>query len=63
MGFVFLGALLSEKRGLLIPHTNTRAVLYGGTEGDLEHTVDRQLLHLRRQTPYPECSPHQGEHA
>ena len=40
MEFVFLGALLSEKRGLLIPHTNTRAVLYGGMEGDLENTVD-----------------------
>ena len=63
MRYVFLGALLSEERGVLIPHTNSSGVLYGGTEGDLEHTVDQQLLHLGRQTPYPECSPDQGEHS
>ena len=47
---------------IAIPHTNTRAVLYGGKEGDLENTVNRQVLHLGKQTPYPECSPDQGDH-
>ncbi len=63
MGYVFLGALLSEECGVLISHTNSDGVLYGGPEGDLEHTVDQQLLHLGRQTPYPECSTDPGEHS
>ena len=63
MGYVFLRALLSDERGDLIPHTNSSGVLYGGPEGDLEHTVDQQLLHLGRQTPYPECTTDPGEHS
>ena len=63
MGYVFLGALLSEECGVLISQTNSSGVLYGGPEGDLEHTVDQQLLHLGRQTPYPECSSDPGEHS
>ena len=38
MGHVFLGALLSEECGVLISHTNSGSVLYGGPEGDLKST-------------------------